>query len=79
MPDPEYFLGAYYKAGGSDWQTTAFSDEPAPDEADHRAIWERKPLLCMPVPGQSMPKAAPTAAQTGISSLAFMPNIVTNK
>ena len=67
MPDPEYFLGAYSEAGDSAWQTTAFSDVAVPDGSGHRAIWERKPLFCVPVPGQDMPKATPGAP--GINSL----------
>lgn len=57
MPDPEYFLGAYGEAGESAWRTTAFSDAAVPDAVGRRAIWERKPLFCVPIPGQEMPKA----------------------
>ncbi|KAK9820667.1 hypothetical protein WJX74_003228 [Apatococcus lobatus] len=65
MPDPEYFLGAYSDSAGAAWQTTAFSDAAVPSTSEHRAIWERKPLLCIPVPGQNTPRATASAVLAG--------------
>ncbi len=55
MPDPEYFLGAYTGSAGQGWRTTAFSDAAVPSYSGEHAIWERKPLFCVPAPGQRRP------------------------
>ena len=83
MPNPEYFLGAFKRAADGAWRTTAFCDAPPRDleGAVETAVWERRPLYCVPVPsdgawaearwtGQPPEPQTPSAAERGLSKRA---------
>lgn len=54
MLNPEYYVGEYQRADGS-WQTCRYSDEldEALPQGAETKLAERKPLLVIPVPGES--------------------------
>ncbi|KAK9804871.1 hypothetical protein WJX72_009431 [[Myrmecia] bisecta] len=55
MLDPEYYVGAFQRTDGS-WQTTKYADvidEEISTAPDKCAVWDRKPLYCVRVPGES--------------------------
>lgn len=70
MPNPEYYYGAVKQAG--EVITTKYSDcftlEPDADSENH--VWERRPLLCVPIPGLSawtVPATLATASQASVT------------
>ena len=53
--DPEYYVGAFQAAPGGGWESTKFRDHaerPLP-EAGATAVWERRPVFCVQVPGEA--------------------------
>jgi Mini-chromosome maintenance replisome factor len=54
MLDPEYYIGALQCSDGT-WVTAKYADQlPVSDtQGRNSRIWERKPLYCVPVAGES--------------------------
>eukprot|EP00884_Botryococcus_braunii_P002495 jgi/Botrbrau1/12246/Bobra.0361s0009.1 len=54
MADPEMYIGAYQKVDGT-WQTTKYGDYVEEDIRDgpETFVWERRPVYCIKVPGES--------------------------
>ena len=63
MMDPEYYIGAF-KQPGSNWQTTKYSDNSCELVSPNAetVVWDRKPLYCTRVPGQSEWVVSPDAS-----------------
>lgn len=55
MLNPEYFAGAYQSAQTGEWRTTKYEDFADEDlgAARDTVVWERKPLFCVSVAGES--------------------------
>ena len=57
MGDPEYYVGALRQPGSEQWTTTKYSDraDGKVDVTDAASvkIWNRRPLYCSAVPGES--------------------------
>ncbi|KAH7443769.1 hypothetical protein KP509_02G050200 [Ceratopteris richardii] len=54
MFNSEYYIGAY--KDGDAWRTTKYSDVAAVPSCSESSmkIWERRPLYCVPVPGENL-------------------------
>ncbi|GLI69999.1 hypothetical protein VaNZ11_014733 [Volvox africanus] len=55
--NPEYYVGAYQRPNG-EWVTTKFSDPDMSelekyDSCGQPIVWERRPVVCVPIPGLS--------------------------
>ncbi|GLC58233.1 hypothetical protein PLESTB_001336100 [Pleodorina starrii] len=63
--NPEYYVGAFQRPTG-EWVTTKFSDPDMTvldnyDSHEQPIVWERRPVMCVPIPGLSkwaLPDAA---------------------
>ncbi|GFR39843.1 hypothetical protein Agub_g339 [Astrephomene gubernaculifera] len=71
--NPEYYVGAFQRPDGQ-WVTTKFCDPDMPEHSEDSStgfpvVWERRPIVCVPVPGLSN-WAVPAAAQSASTAAA---------
>ena len=53
MYEPEYYIGAYVRKGDSEWTTTKYCEHiDVKGTIAQRALFERRVLYCVPVPGE---------------------------
>ncbi|KAG2495636.1 hypothetical protein HYH03_006236 [Edaphochlamys debaryana] len=76
--NPEYYVGAFQQTPGGPWVTSKFCDPDCgaadePESGPQPPIWERRPVVCVPIPGLSpwaVPSASASAAATQSASAA---------